>query len=61
MMVGLGMRVPELMEVLIAVGAATTVIGAITGILWRVTRGNPETNRLEKLKSDLEAEAKAGK
>lgn len=55
------MRVPELMEVLIAVGAATTVIGAITGILWRVTRGNPETNRLEKLKSDLEAEAKAGK
>ncbi len=49
------MRAPDLMEVLIAVGAATTVIGAISSILWRVTRGNPEANRLEKLKQELAA------
>ena len=47
------MRAPDLFEVVIAVGAATTVIGAITAILYRVTRGNPETTRLEKLKEEL--------
>ncbi len=50
------MRAPDLLEVIIAVGAATTVIGAIVSILWRVTRGNPETIRLEKLKQELAAE-----
>lgn len=47
------MRMPDIQEVLIAVGAAVTVIGAISSILWRVTRGNPEANRLEKLKEEL--------
>lgn len=55
------MRAPDLFEVVIAVGAAVTVIGAITGILWRVTRGNPETNRLEQLQKDLAASAAKAK
>ena len=51
------MRAPDLFEVLIAVMAATTVIGAIGSILWRVTRGNPEERRLDALKVELQGEA----
>ena len=51
------MRAPDLFEVLIAVMAATTVIGAIGSILWRVTRGNPEERRLDALKLELQSEA----
>ena len=50
------MRAPDLFEVLIAVMAATTVIGAIGSILWRVTRGNPEERRLDALKLELQSE-----
>ena len=51
------MRAPDLFEVVIAIGAAVTVIGAIIGILWRVTRGNPEANRLDALKEELSRES----
>jgi hypothetical protein len=51
------MRASDLFEVLIAVMAATTVIGAIGSILWRVTRGNPEERRLDALKLELQSEA----
>lgn len=51
------MRASDLFEVLIAVLAATTVIGAIGSILWRVTRGNPEERRLDALKLELQSEA----
>ena len=47
------MRASDVFEIVIAVGAATTVIGAIGAILYRVTRGNPEAARMEKLKAEL--------
>lgn len=50
------MRAPDFFEVVIAVGAAVTVIGAVTGIVYRVTRGNPEATRLAKLKAELAAD-----
>lgn len=53
------MRAPDFFEVAIAVGAAVTVIGAILAILYKVTRGNPEVERIEQLKADLIAK-KAG-
>jgi hypothetical protein len=52
------MRAPDLFEILIAVFAAVTVIGAIGSILWRVTRGSPETRHLEELKAEMQNEAK---
>jgi Asp-tRNA(Asn)/Glu-tRNA(Gln) amidotransferase B subunit len=52
------MRAPDLLEVVIAVGAAVTVIGAIVGILYRVTRGNADAERVEKLKAELVAAQK---
>ncbi len=51
-------RLPDLFEIAIAAGAVITVSGAIFTILYRVTRGNPETARLEKLKDELVAENK---
>ncbi|HEY1098585.1 MAG TPA: hypothetical protein VGF99_06640 [Myxococcota bacterium] len=50
------MRASDLFEVVIAVVAAGTVIGAISMTLWRVTRGNPETARLEALKKQFAAD-----
>jgi hypothetical protein len=50
------MRAPEIFEVVIAVLSAATVIGAIVGILWRVTRGTPETRHLKALQAELAAE-----
>jgi hypothetical protein len=47
------MRLPDIFEVTIAIGAAVTVIGAIVGILYRVTRGNTDAERIEKLKREL--------
>lgn len=49
------MRAPDLFEIVIAVSAAATVIGAIGAILYKVTRGNPEAERLEALKAELSA------
>ena len=51
-------RLPDLFEIAIAVGATVTVSGAIFAILYRVTRGNPESARLDKLKDELIAENK---
>lgn len=50
------MRAPDVFEVVIAVLSATTVIGAIVAILYRVTRGNPDAARLEALKDELKAD-----
>jgi hypothetical protein len=47
------MRAPDVFEVAIAVGAAVTVIGAILAILYKVTRGNADAERIEKLKTEL--------
>jgi acyl-coenzyme A synthetase/AMP-(fatty) acid ligase len=47
------MRAPDVFEVVIAVSAAVTVIGAIVAILYRVTRGNADAERIEKLKAEL--------
>lgn len=52
------MRAPDIFEVVIAVGAAVTVVGAIVAILYRVTRGNADAERIEKLKADLVASKK---
>jgi hypothetical protein len=49
------MRASDLFETVIAVVAAGTVIGAITMTLYRVTRGNPETARLQDLKKQFAA------
>jgi hypothetical protein len=50
---GAAMRAPDIFEVAIAVGAAVTVIGAILAILYKVTRGNTDAERIEKLKGEL--------
>lgn len=47
------MRASELFEIVIAMSAAGTVISAIFMILYRVTRGNPETARLAALKKEF--------
>ena len=47
------MRASDLFEVVIAVVPAGTVISAIFLILYRVTRGNPETARLAALKKQF--------
>jgi len=47
------MRASDVFEVVIAVVAAGTVISAIFMILYRVTRGNPETARLADLKKQF--------
>ena len=52
------MRAPDIFEVVIAVGAAVTVVSAIVAILYRVTRGNAEAERVERLKADLLASSK---
>ena len=50
------MRASDLFEVVIAVIAAGTVISAIFLILYRVTRGNPETARLAALKKEFSSD-----
>jgi hypothetical protein len=55
---GAAMRAPDIFEVVIAVGAAVTVIGAIIAILYRVTRGNADAERIEKLKAELASSKK---
>jgi acyl-coenzyme A synthetase/AMP-(fatty) acid ligase len=52
------MRAPDVFEVVIAVGAAVTVIGAIMAILYRVTRGNADAERIDRLKAELIESAK---
>jgi hypothetical protein len=54
------MRAPDVFEVVIAVLAATTVIGAIVAILYRVTRGNPDATRLHHVKEELLREKDGG-
>lgn len=49
------MRASDIFETVIAVVAAGTVIGAISMTLYRVTRGNPETARLQDLKKQFAA------
>jgi hypothetical protein len=44
-----------LQETLIAVGAVVLVLGAVATLLWRITVGDPQKRRLEKLKAELEA------
>jgi hypothetical protein len=47
-----------LQETLIAVGATIVVLGAVGALLWRITVGDPQKRRLDKLKAELEAEKK---
>ena len=47
------MRMPDVMEALIASGAVVTVVGMVGAILFRVMRGGGEADRLEKLKDEL--------
>jgi hypothetical protein len=44
----------QLMEALIAGGAVVVVVGAIASILFKVTIGNSESRRLDKLKRELD-------
>ena len=41
------------METLIAVGAVTVVLTAVGSILYRITMGDGQAKRLERLKDDL--------
>jgi hypothetical protein len=47
------MTAAMLMEILIAAGSVVVVVGAIGAILFRVTRGNAEADRLDKLKAEF--------
>ena len=47
-----------LMETMIAVGSAVTVLLAVGLITWRVIAGDAQKRRLEKLKEELTREAK---
>jgi hypothetical protein len=42
------------METIIVIGAVTTVLTAITAILYRIVVGDRESRKLEKLKKSLE-------
>jgi hypothetical protein len=42
------------METIIVIGAVTTVLTAISAILYRIVVGDRETRKLEKLKKELE-------
>ena len=53
------MRMPELMEALIAVGSVITVVGAIGSILWRITRGDGSGKKLDAIKHQLLEESGA--
>lgn len=55
---GAAMRAPDIFEVVIAVGAAVTVVSAIVAILYRVTRGNADAERVEQLKAAFGADQK---
>ena len=48
------MRMPDVVEALIASGAVVTVVGMVGAILFRVMRGGGEADRLEKLKNELD-------
>jgi hypothetical protein len=47
------MRLPDLMEVAIAVGAVVTVFTAIGSILYRVAKGSTDTAHIERIKAQL--------
>lgn len=49
------------METIIVIGAVTTVLTAITAILYRIVVGDRESRKLEKLKKKLEAQSSAKK
>lgn len=46
------------METMIAVGAAATVLLAVGMITWRLIAGDAQKRRLEKLKDELAKDAK---
>lgn len=48
----------QLMETLIAGGSVVVVVGAIAAILFKVTVGDSESRRLDKLKRDLDNKPK---
>ncbi len=54
---GSPMRASDVFEIVIAVTSASIVIGAVGMILYRVTRGNPETARLAALKKQFTDDA----
>ncbi|MCC7108574.1 MAG: hypothetical protein IT382_04760 [Deltaproteobacteria bacterium] len=47
-----------LMETMIAVGSAVTVVFAVALIAWRLMAGDAQKRRLEKLKEELTQEAR---
>lgn len=49
------------METIIAAGSVVTVVGAVSAILIRVTLGDGQKRRIEKLKRELLAEKSAEK
>ena len=49
------------MEHVLVLGAVTTVLTAVIAILYRITVGDRQNHRLEKLKAELEAAKKAPK
>lgn len=46
-----------LMETMIAVGSALTVLCAVALLTWRLIAGDAQKRRLEKLKEELSKEA----
>ena len=48
----------KLMETLIVAGAVITVLTAVGATLYRITVGDAQTRRLEKLKKELERNPK---
>ena len=47
-----------LMETIVAVGAASTVLLAVGMITWRLIAGDAQKRRLDKLKEELSKDAK---
>ena len=47
-----------LMETLIAVGSVVLVLGAVGAILYRITVGDAQARKLDKLKAELEQNAR---
>ena len=49
----------KLMETLIVIGAVVTVLTAVTSILYRITVGDRQNKKLERLKAELEKQKKS--
>ena len=49
------------METIIVIGAVTTVLTAISAIIYRIVVGDRQNRKLDKLKEQLEAQKAAGK